>query len=312
MEMLVVIAIISIVAMAITHAVRGAKRTANAAKCQSNLKNLHTAVVAYFADTAHYPRASSYETFGRVREGDSVVERYTENVGWVSWVPKDKTKKRRDNSGKTPWDKNGKQSHANDFFYPCNYDEKMREAIEEGCLYKYAGKDMSTYKCPEHRVSDASKRIILAYSMNSWFISHSYLHDERESRVVDGRTINYRRSSVDFTSKDRYIPSRMALFIEMEDADKDEGREGQPAGSQQHSKVLKGDSVWEWWDKIADTPEIGRFGHRKGPIDYCNIVFLDGHVIAFPYKLEDDSDTSDWNGHSSREEAFKKMGNGSY
>ena len=98
----------------------------------------------------------------------------------------------------------------------------------------------------------------------------------------------------------------------MEDASdgSSDDRTGQPAGKKQHAAIIEGDCVWEWWEKIG--LEQGRFSHRKGPTDYCNIVFLDGHVIALPKKLEDDSDKTDWNGHNNLDEVFRTMGNGSY
>ena len=109
-EMLVVIVIISLVAMALSSAVRGAQRTANAAKCQANLRNLHTAVLSYFADKQSYPRASSYEKMSRFK-GD---KHFSEYSGWISWVPKDGGKRRND-SGQTPWDKKNDTSHAEKF-----------------------------------------------------------------------------------------------------------------------------------------------------------------------------------------------------
>ena len=142
-EMLVVIAIISLVAMALTSAIRGAQRTANAAKCQANLKNLHTAVLAYFADNKGYPRASSYEKMSHVKQR----KEFHEYSGWVAWVPKDGGN-RRNSQGKTPWGQNNSKSYAEKFYFPANIDPNMRQAISEGSLFKYVGKDPATYLCP--------------------------------------------------------------------------------------------------------------------------------------------------------------------
>lgn len=302
-EMLVVITIISLVAMAVSRAVKGAKRTANAAKCQANLKNLHTAVSTYLADKGYYPLASSYETMKQAPDNGKVIKLHSEHVGWVSWVPKSKNKKRRTNSGKTPWDEKKDKSHADDFYYPANSDQKMREAIEEGSLYKYAGKDPASYKCPER------KGIYLSYAMNSWFYSHSWLYVNWEHRV-DGHPVDgHRNTHDDFTSKTSCIPSRMGLFIEMEDADETdpEKRKGQSDDDKQHAKILKGDCVWEWWEKVG--LEKGMFSHHKAAANYCHVVFVDGHVAAIPEKVEV---PEDWNNHKNIDEVFKTLGAGNY
>ncbi len=133
-EMLVVIVIIALVATAMSSAIWGAQRTARAAKCQANLKNLHIAVVAYLADRRElwglekdferltsnehhsgftYPRASSYECKHKEwseKEG-SAVDLFYECHGWVSWIKP--SGERLDSNGKTPWlVDNHKNTHA--------------------------------------------------------------------------------------------------------------------------------------------------------------------------------------------------------
>jgi prepilin-type processing-associated H-X9-DG protein len=136
---------------------------------------------------------------------------------------------------------------------------------------------------------------------------------------VEGNPADYARETKDFTSRTQAIPSRMALFIEMEDADDDkpDGREGQSADSLQHAKIIKGDCVWEWWEKIG--LEKGRYnfknkadGHFKGATKYSNVVFVDGHVAAIPEKVEDSSDKAEWNNHKDLDEVFTTLGKGSY
>ena len=315
-EMLVVIAIISLVAMALSTAVRGAQRTANAAKCQTNMKNLHTAVVTFFADKACYPKASSYETMSRTASGKA----FHEHVGWVSWVPTSGGN-RRDNNGKTPWQKASNKSNAEKFYFPANFDKNMLQAVTEGSLYKYVGKDPMTYRCPQHRSTKEGATIFLSYAMNSWFYSHSRLYDEYWSLVDNGYPASGSRTSIDFTKQGENagVPSRMALFIEMEDADEGDdssaGREGQSGEGKQKARLLKGDCVWEWSDVVG--LETGRYnfkkkdeGHFKGGIKYCNVVFVDGHVMAVPEVAEDKP--AEWNDHKDLNDVFKSLGKGSY
>ena len=329
-EMLVVIVIISLVATALTSAIKGAQRAANATKCQANMKNLHTAVVAYLADrraiwgrdplferlkseefgTEHhtdfiYPRASSYECMEKIWDGGQAAPRFWECHGWVSWIKP--SGDRVDKDGKTPWIKDEfEKSHAKDFYYPANIDEKMPKAIAEGYLFKYVGKDLSTYRCPEHRHAESGDAVHLAYSMNNWFGGHV-------------NPIGSARKTSSFTGKIQ--PSRMALFIEMEDADKDnakpEGRKGVPADSRKNKdsdqkvEALAGDSSWDWGD---NGKEKGRFSHRmgrQGKQMYCNVVFVDGHVQAIPNE-GGDPDLDEWNGHKDLYEVFKALGEGAF
>ncbi len=311
--MLVVIAIISLVAMAMSSAVKGAQRTANAAKCQANMKNLHTATVAFFADKGGYPKASSYETMSRSPSGKA----FHEHVGWVSWVPKSGGQ-RRDSNGKTPWQRNNNTSHANDFYFPANFEKNMLQAVSEGSLYKYVGKDPMTYRCPQHHSTRGGATIYLSYAMNSWFYSHSRLYDNHWKLVSNGHPATGSRTSTDFTKhgEDSAVPSRMALFIEMEDAEDNssDGRDGQSGDGTQRARLLKGDCVWEWSDVVG--LEKGRYnftkksdGHFKGGTKYCNVVFVDGHVMAIPEVAEE---PAEWNGHRDLDAVFRSLGAGSY
>ncbi len=321
-EMLVVIVIISLVATALTSAIKGAQRAANATKCQANMKNLHTAVVAYLADRRSvehwssmfeklkseefgteqytdfiYPRASSYERKEKIWDGGKAGERFWECHGWVSWIKP--SGERLDAEGKTPWFKDGlKKSHANEFYYPANIDEKMPKAIAEGYLFKYVGKDLSTYRCPEHRHAKTGEAVHLAYAMNNWFGSHAnQITSAKKTSSFSGNT----------------QPSRMALFIEMEDADPDnakpEGRKGMLSDADHKVEALAGDSAWDWG---SNGKEIGRFSHRMGRQGkqlYCNVVFVDGHVQAIPNDV-DESELDEWNGRDGVDEVFKALGEG--
>ena len=279
-EMLVVITIISIVALTMSRAVRGARRQAHAAKCQSNLKNLHTAVSGFLSDKQHYPLASSYETVDRhYTSGGDKNEAFVEKRGWVSWLPKD-GKPRRDKDRKTIWQREGDKSHAADFYYPANTDERMPEAIREGALFKYTGKDLVAYRCPEHR-THMGKSVHLAYSLNGWFGSHS----QRFAHDISGLWSAH-------TAKKN--SSRMVLFIEIdEDGPSTEGenpsksdRLGQSADEKTKKRVFADDCVWQWDHEERSKREKGKFPHRKAGKNYGHVVFLDGHVASICEKFD--------------------------
>ena len=317
-EMLVVIVIIALVATAMSSAIWGAQRTARAAKCQANLKNLHTAVVAYLADRRElwglekdferltsneyhsgfiYPRASSYECKEKRWEDGEAVDKFWECHGWVSWI---KTSgKRLDDNGKTPWiNDHHKKSHADKYYYPANIDENMPNAISAGYLFKYVGKDLSTYRCPEHKRTDGGHTVYLAYAMNNWFGSHVHPYGSA-------------RNTSSFSGSKQ--PSRMALFVEMEDADPDDASPGDRKGVTAEDRktddltAFAGDCSWDWDGKAK---EKARFSHRKGSSKYSNVVFVDGHVMAIPENPEDKS--LEWNGHADLGKVYEAMGEGLY
>ncbi len=339
-EMLVVIVIISLVATAMSSAVKGAQRTARATKCQGNLRNLHTAVVAYLADRRElwglekdferltsseyhsgfvYPRASSYECKEKRWEGGETVDKFWECHGWVSWI---KTSgKRLDANGKTPWiNDNHKKSHAEDYYYPANTDAKMPSAISEGYLFKYVGKDFSTYRCPEHKRADSGETVHLAYAMNNWFGSHVRPNGSaRSASSFSSKLVDEEGKAIQDNGKDVYPqPSRMVLFIEMADTDpanaEASGRKGVSAENRDKKTLTAydGDCSWDWG---GNAKEKGRFSHRRGgrgSNKLCNVVFVDGHVAAIPDDVEDPADPVEWNGHKSLDEAYKSMGGGFY
>ena len=297
-ELLVVIAIISIVAMAMFSAVKGARRQAQAAKCQANMKNLHTAMVAYFSDKEAYPTANSYEWY--YRSGES----WHEMRGWVSWVPKsDSTPRRREINGKkqTPWDENNKKSHAEDFVYPSKTDERMRDAISEGGLYKYAGKNHETYRCP------ACPDDHLAFAMNKWF------HCQYDRSDI------YQR----YASVARKDANKMVLFVEIggtvdsEEGTKEQGKhQGLDGKKEVTGEHWADDACWDWDEKVANknsTPEVGHFVHRKAGHMFTHVVFLDGHVASIGDNYRDFNDEYKPTKKATKnEDVFYKLGRGSY
>lgn len=310
-ELLVVIAIISIVAMATFSAVKGARRQANATKCQANMKNLHTAVVAYFADKQYYPPASSYEVYRKELSKNGKKEYWYERQGWVSWIPSAKDSSRRNGDRETPWQKNSGKSYASKFYYPENNIEDtkaMRDAIEEGAIYKYAGKNHETYMCPDNKLPNGQLKP-LAYAMNCWFHCHYDRAWTLRSAGVMGNA----------------EPSKIVLFVEIDDecaASGNADRSGQDGSQSVNVGTFQNDACWDWQSKItigsgankkeySGTVETGRFTHRRGKKEnfwYTHVVFLDGHVATIGKK-----DTDTWpSGASDVKDVFAKFGEGDF
>ncbi len=289
-EMLVVIAIISLLSLGTMRMVRSMRRQANAVKCQANMKNLHTAVVSFLADKGHYPLASSYETSISYYDTDGNKHTsYYEERGWVSWLPRNGSK-RRDEHGQTVWRRDdNRKSHAAEYEYYGNCEERTMESIEEGSLFKYAGENLETYRCPEHVKAANGAPAHLAYAMNHWFGCHN---DQNNTRFSKGR----RRTPNDVSAKDS---SRLALFVEIDEPPKKNptSRPGKKAG-EEDTRSFKDDCVWMWTNPV----EIGRFTHRKSNKNYTHVVFLDGHVAS----------VSDRGNDSDNIKEFHHLGEGTY
>lgn len=293
-ELLVVIAIISIVATCVSRVAHSAIRQAKAAKCMSNMKNLHTAVVAYVADNGHYPYATSWEYYHKKAQMGVLVEKYYERVGWVAWaLPSGDAR-----GDYKPWGENNESntSHAGEFIYPGCADERMTHAISEGSLFKYVGRDMSTYVCPSHKKTtpksknEKAQDIYLSYSMNSFF-----RWDNSTTRIVSDSGPERWVGKWDATRG--VDASRMVLFIELDEEGEtpdasDDKRVGINGKNFERAHVddkydiriphfYPDDCCWDWTDDYRDWPnechEIGRFNHSKGG-RYCHVIYLDGHV----------------------------------
>lgn len=306
-ELMVVILIISVLAVTITHTMRGAIRQAHATKCMAHMRNLHTAVMAYVADKERYPYAASWELREKyvANRGEEAQKHYYERRGWVTWVNDD------DDGKDTMWKTNSTSSHANAYEYPKPTDSKMLKAISRGSLFKYVGNDYSTYVCPSHKAKD----IHLSYAMNSFFRwgdgevagvhPTKLISDDGPERWLnpDGlKDYRYRTLGVD--------SSRMALFVEIDGAnssssDKRMGKNGDEYGWA-HCKKSDGDPVyairipdfytddcvWDWtddyrsgWPQVCH--EVGGFNHYKGG-RFCHVVYLDGHVGAIKQGTTED------------------------
>lgn len=297
-ELLVVIVIISLTAMVTVKGIKGGRRQANAVKCQTNMKNLHTAVVAYFADNNCYPTAGSYERYSKTKSAKGgVTKHYSEAHGWVSWVRKDK-KPRVDENGSTLWSEGGKP-HASACMFVGTRSKDMLRAIEDGAIYKYAGRNFDTYRCPDH-YKVGGENVYLAYSMNDYFFS------EARRNYTNRNSSNMLRKEKE-TSKTETIPvdySRLGLFIENDDNAGDDcigatdGIAGTPGDSAGNTKVFVDDCIWR------HSEEVGLFPHKKsGKTEASHVVFLDGHVESV---LRDGAQGDDY------KSAFKEIGEGTY
>lgn len=301
-EMLVVIAIISVVAMASVNAIRGAQRQARSAKCQSNMHALYKAVSAYRADHSCFPPAAGYEWY------DSRMDQYHHVRGWVNWVLNSGAQSRKKSPGNPYYsgDRDGspdsdKSTHASAFIYAgtgCNstdykgasgkapnYSNVSKSAvyrsIDEGALFVYADKSFSIYCCDEFK-NRYGKQCMRSYAMNILFGAPR--KDPRDTSK------SLRLSTLQYDSPG--FANRLALFVELGNAgqkssSKDNhikdlgtlvGGAAGVAGSASTPDTAYGDdSAWDW-DK---NHQIGLMHYKSGKL-YGHVLFADGHLESLP------------------------------
>ena len=277
-EMLVVIAIISLVAGASLVAIKSAQRQAKASKCAANMHALHQAVLSYKADTTIYPTACSYEWWYTPPSGGDV---FGVKRGWVSWVRTSATISRRKSSGNLyPDDQAQSATKASQYCYVgpgCgandytgakgskpNYSDvhlsRVYRSIDEGAIFKYTDKNFSIYCCDEFKAK-FGKICMRSYAMNRVF------GDRRSRPIHPDPNIGGTRQA-----------NRLAMFVELhESAGGSSGVVGNTSGTSGKATApttfFKDDSVWDW-DKGED---IGAW-HRKSGKLYGHVMFADGHL----------------------------------
>lgn len=275
-ELLVVIGIIAVLAGIMMASFGGATDSARAAVCMTNLKNLAQAVNTYGMRTGYYPLAGSREAVGLASANGSAAMRYTPQVGWISWLDRDKYD-----------DGNGNavaRAHVSCEicpFYGTGDVEKDTYAITNGALWKAVSYNRKLYTCPEHvryRASRKKTAPLWSYVMNSKFGYDS----SRGSKAVAAEEV----PGVWYNSLGR--TDKILLFSELPTVnpetrtDIDDPSEYEADCTLQY-KASVGSKNYKMgeWDGTAE--EIG-FPHKLGKRDYCgHVVFADGHVETLRY-----------------------------
>ena len=169
-ELLVVISILGILAAALTTQVTKARAIGQSMRCKANLRNLAQAALNYGIDHGVVPAAGSFEycEVFRVDTGEPIYELNHWNNregGWVAWT----------GSGSWPNSTPQAGSMSTSRFYAQIGESEAHsvayESIEDGALWKYVGRDLSTYCCDVYRAyaRSAGAKALRSYVMNSYF-----------------------------------------------------------------------------------------------------------------------------------------------
>ena len=155
-ELLVVIGIIGILSGVLLSTFGGASESARLAKCQSNIKNLATAVYSYAMESGHYPYAGSAQYMYSSIDGDLLIGVHR---AWLSWLDRGQF------VGRVEEEKNITQSSY------AGSDDDVTYALTHGVIWGAVGRNRSVYQCPVH-VKACQKRGFTpgwSYVMNPYF-----------------------------------------------------------------------------------------------------------------------------------------------
>lgn len=183
-ELMVVLAIISILAIALITSFSKIQESARAAKCKTNLRALAQAAQNYGVADGGFPTAGSYEwvPFGEVQNGRPV---YRVERGWVAWTQ----------GGREGWPWQGGNTDTVEHvgkmrLSTCRGDEAYI-SITNGALWHLVGKDTSVFVCGAHKRTAeplfGNKKIFRSYIMNGYFKYWDGQHKDwgYERRVED-------------------------------------------------------------------------------------------------------------------------------
>ena len=267
-ELMIVISIIGILAVALATQVTKIQESARAAKCKANLKALAQAVQTYGTSHGRYPEAGSYEweysqgewkdrKFSRVFRGEH---------GWVAWT--------EGNSGTWPWAGGAKESRASRMKASTFIGDKdafntpAYISLTNGVLWGLVGKDASVYVCDRHKHEVErqlkGKRVYRSYVMNAWF------HYDIIPGKAELRDDNARRHVDDAIMDGRAAVRLMFAELPAQDFKTD---------TQSADSALEYGRNVGWKDNgRKEKEEVIGFNHLIANRWVAHVAFLDGHV----------------------------------
>jgi prepilin-type N-terminal cleavage/methylation domain-containing protein len=239
-EILVVVAIIGILMAIIMPTYKGIASKGRAVKCKANLKNLYTASMLYAKDNgeSRLPNA-----FSRVWWNEQFQE-VDGRTGWVHWS-KDKT-----------WEEvyNNFSLGVTEWFGDAGY-----FSVTNGTIWKYTGKSIESYSCPEFKVT-----LDRETSINSDAIKRSYVYNRAIGESV---LFNVKRPS------STLMFGEGAIYILISDGGDHTG-EGWDNENEWDGCFMPGKYEDGKFSKGRNNEVLGHYHKDKTSF----IVFCDGHI----------------------------------
>lgn len=266
-ELMIVIAIIGILAGALTFQVTKAADSARAMRCKVNLKNLTQAALSSSTEASEYPRAGSHEC--EVPSQRYGIE-YAAPLAWVGW-----TGRRNENLQSSSPGKTGR-------FYgdSASLTDLAYQSITNGLLWSLTGRELKTYICDSHRKicqRNGISHVFRSYVMNAYF-GYDY-------RANGATVAGWQRVFTKHLTK----PGTRLMFAELPIY--------QPGDDIPHAELVRKDydsSNPCWADSVLETPigddpetrgrypdareEYIGFNHLVAKRYVAHVSFADGHV----------------------------------
>ena len=293
-ELLVVIGIIGILAGVLLASFSSGTEDARAAKCLSNMRNLAQGAISYAAKNkyGYYPHAGSCAAIGV----DSKGARYTERVGWISWLSKNDEYYSR---GKSGGPARALPSKCPNISACCENEEDAMFAITNGTLWKCVGESSETYVCPLHAVRAKQHKATARFS---YAMSAKFGYDWTRG---SGAATSEGHGGVSMSSSNVRL-DRTLLFAELPFAI--------PGACDSQNKVSEDDAYSEANDNElvdcvlryratingttyhGDGKDLGgrgesvAFNHTSGKRYWCaHVAFADGHVEKLLLRRNEES-----------------------
>ena len=278
-ELLVVIGIIGVLMGVLLASFSGGTESARAAKCLSNMRNLAQGALGIAAKTHYYPYAGSHALVEMDGNGRT---RYSERVGWISWMSKNDEYGTRTKGKKKP---TGFVNCPNLSAY-CQAggkDEDGDFALSNGKLWPAVNQSRETYVCPVHQLRAAKKKIKVrwSYVMSAAF-GYDFTKGSDAVGTLDGSDGVYFNSA---------RLDRKLLFAELPiggspcpSTEKDNpANDSYSTGSGdtetdcvlQYKATVNGNSYNTDW---SGTAESIAFNHKSAKRRCAHVVFADGHT----------------------------------
>jgi len=268
-ELMVVIAIIGLLAVALVTQAPIIQESARATKCKANLRALAQAAQNFGiqggSDNVHrYPTAGSYEIeHFRVSGGSGSRREYRGHCGWVAWT-----------KGETwPWGKNkdskSDKSQKDGMEIETSHGKRAFLSVTNGALWGLVGKDASVYVCDAHKVAAQpafgagdENKIHRSYVMSAFFKYNDGNRTKMEDdggKPIDGVTLDGRASA-------------RLMFAELPAQNVNTGERYQDSVLE-YGRKRGEESLWH--DEIE---EVIGFNHKTAKRWVAHVAFVDGHV----------------------------------
>ncbi len=261
-ELLVVMAIMGVLAAALTTQISKARAMGQAIRCKANLKNLAQAATSYSVDDGEnrLPWAGSHEVAWMDDAGGGAYKMlYHLRPGWVGWL------------GGGPWKSQGPVPGKDPSFYGDK--DQVYQSLTNGTLWSLVGRDLKAYVCETHKMVGRrhGMTVMRSYVMNSYFG-----YDDRIGTAGASLDREVHLSSL----STRGNVGGLLMFAELP-AFTPSGQGWGDVGTAKDAKA--GDGVLQmkivgYNERARFTEEHIGFNHKVGKQYAAHVAFADGHV----------------------------------